>query len=157
MIGWTLQVDYFVGETRIQWSIDQFVICCEASKNIYAMFSKRFFRLQPLFICIASLVIAEIDANHLYDDICAEPTFDASVAITESHILLFKNDYIWLLELDQYQLTSSISLRSIVDSCMGPGLATNVSPPYYAWSMHDSFKPQMDSICFHYVCIHSYV
>ncbi|KAJ6224795.1 hypothetical protein RDWZM_003340 [Blomia tropicalis] len=33
---------------------------------------------------------------------------------------------------------------------MGPGLATNVSPPYYAWSMHDSFKPQMDSICFHY-------
>lgn len=92
-------------------------------------------------------------------DICQDPSFDAAVSISESHVLLFKGDSLWVLDLREYQVSIAYPSKAILDACWSN---TNdfYSDPYYLWTRHSEDKYSKNQICMERVsllfhCLHT--
>lgn len=117
----------------------------------------------------------QVRAN--FDELCREPSFDAVVAISEDHLLLFKNNFIWLLNLVTYQLGFPFYFDKTFGNCsaseydprqygraMLPMPRTTIAPSidsvpqsllehdYYVWNVHDNLTQYFNHICINMVC-----
>ena len=89
-----------------------------------------------------------------YDALCQDPTFDAAVSVFEAHILLFKHDTIWLLDMLTYQLSTVFPISDIANGCFGVNESIWSTPradSLYAWIQHANLTNTMNHICLNHV------
>lgn len=108
-------------------------------------------------------------ARPSFDQLCREPSFDAVVAISDDHLILFKNNFVWLLNLVSNQVGFPFYLQKVLRDCPadahGPRLARPAPPSntivphidsvpksllqrdYYVWNPHDNLTQYFDQIC----------